>query len=325
MAKREQGECSGVKSRQAQNPASAFFAAPPAQDYEALISAIRTIAKDAAAQVKRPTWIMQSFCMTNAAFRSELIRADLHVWRVFDECNESAEICASCGNTDCDFGARRRLWRVVRAAEVAGGERSCNLAETVHRMAGSVELFRASFAAYLVEATCDIALTMLFYVLLRPVNRNLSLLAAFFGLVSTAVFAAGEIFYFSAALPVVDADVARVISPDAKAALTYLCLTIFGYVFGAFAALYGTAVAVRGYLIARSSFLPRWVGVIVILGGLSFVAESIVIVFAPRFNVPYLLAPMMLAMACLALWLLIKGVDPVRWDETQLRNQPANP
>jgi len=52
--------------------------------------------------------------------------------------------------------------------------------------------------------------------------------------VGTAVFVAGGMPYFAAALPAVDADVAWVISPEAKAALTYLCLTIYGYGFGIF-------------------------------------------------------------------------------------------
>ena len=56
-----------------------------------------------------------------------------------------------------------------------------------------------------------------------------------------------------------DADVAKVIPPDAQAALTYLCLTIFGYVFGIFAAFYGVAAILRGILIFRSAiFRARW-------------------------------------------------------------------
>jgi hypothetical protein len=50
--------------------------------------------------------------------------------------------------------------------------------------------------------------------------RTVSPFAACFGLLSTAVFAAGEIFNFSAALPVVDADLAKVIRPDVLPAIT---------------------------------------------------------------------------------------------------------
>jgi hypothetical protein len=189
-----------------------------------------------------------------------------------------------------------------------------DLAGTAHRVASSVGIFRASFAAYLIEATCDITLNVLLYALLRPVSRNLSLLGACFGLMGTAVFAAGELFYFAAALPAVDADVAQVISPEAKAALTYLCLTIYGYGFGIFATFYGTAAAVRGYLILRSGYLPRGLGAILIFGGVSFIAKNFLVVLAPQYDLPYVIVPMFLAMLSLTLWLLIKGVDRARWD-----------
>ncbi len=192
-----------------------------------------------------------------------------------------------------------------------------DLAGTAQRMASSVGTFRASFAAYLIEAACDITLNVLLYALLRPVSRNLALLAVCFGLMGTAIFAAGELLYFAAALPAVDADVARVISPEAKATLTYLCFTIYGYGFGIFAMFYGIAALVRGYLILRSGYLPRALGAIVILAGASFIAKNFLIVVAPRYDLPYVIAPMPLAMASMALWLLIKGVDRAQWDAKQ--------
>jgi hypothetical protein len=192
-----------------------------------------------------------------------------------------------------------------------------DLAGTAHKMAASVVLFRASFAAYLVEACCDLTLTVLLYELLRPVSRTVSLLTVCFGLFGTAVFATGEIFYFTAALPVVDADVAKVVPPDLQTLITYLGLTIFGYVFGVFAAFYGITTGLRGYLIFRSGYLPRTLGVLLMIGGASFVAENFLLVLMPQWNVPYILFPMMLAMACMALWLLIKGIDRTRWDQMQ--------
>jgi Domain of unknown function (DUF4386) len=118
--------------------------------------------------------------------------------------------------------------------------------------------------------------------------------------------------YFAAALPAVDADVARVISPQAKAALTYLCLTIYGYGFGIFAMFYGTAAVVRGYLILRSGYLPRGLDAILILGGASFIAKNFLVVLAPQYDLLYVIVPMFLAMVSLTLWPLIKGVDRAR-------------
>ena len=67
--------------------------------------------------------------------------------------------------------------------------------------ASSISLFRLGFASYLVEAVCDVTLALIFYVLLKPVHKNISLLAAFFALIATATFAFAEIFYF-AVLPI---------------------------------------------------------------------------------------------------------------------------
>jgi hypothetical protein len=74
---------------------------------------------------------------------------------------------------------------------------SGDAAATAQNIVASSALYRFGFAAYLVEAICDITLALVFYALLRPVNRYVALLAAFFGLVSTAVFAGGELFYYA--------------------------------------------------------------------------------------------------------------------------------
>ena len=192
-----------------------------------------------------------------------------------------------------------------------------NVAGTAHQVASSIGLFRASFASYLIEAACDITLNVLLYALLRPVSRNLALLAMCFGLMATAVFAAGEIFYFAAALPAVDADVARVLSPEIKAAFTYLCLTIYGYINGIFAVFYGTAAVVRGYLIMRSGYLPRTLGAFFVLGGAGFIAKNILVVVVPQYNMPYVLLPMFLAWCYWVVWLLVKGIAPAQWDAKQ--------
>jgi hypothetical protein len=91
--------------------------------------------------------------------------------------------------------------------------------------------------------------------------------------------------------------------------------TICGYVFGISAAFYGIAAVLRGYLILRSSYLPRALGVILIIGGVSFVAENFFILLLPQYNLPYIILPMVPAMVSMALWLLAKGVDRTRWDE----------
>src|SRR5438034_10715734 len=95
-------------------------------------------------------------------------------------------------------------------------------------------LFRLGFAVYLVEAVCDIALTLILYVLLRPVRRDLALLAAFFGLVSTALFGVAALFYFAASLILGGANYLKTFSPDQLNTLALLSLKLYGYGGGIF-------------------------------------------------------------------------------------------
>ena len=192
-----------------------------------------------------------------------------------------------------------------------------DVAGTAQKVASSMGLFRGSFIAYLLEATCDIVLNVLLYALLRPVSRTLALLALCFGLMATSIYVAGEMLYFAAALPAMDIHVSHAATPEARAALTYFCLTIYSYVNGIFATFYGTAALVRGYLMLRSGFLPRPLGALFMLGGASFIADNVIVILAPHYDLPFILLPMFIAMVSWTLWLLIKGIDRTKYDFIQ--------
>src|SRR5439155_2181656 len=111
---------------------------------------------------------------------------------------------------------------------------------------------RLGFAGYLVEAVCDVALALILYALLKPVQRDVALLAAFFGLIGTALFGVAELFYFAAPLVLRGAEYSKVFSPDQLNALALLSLRWFGYGGTIFMVFYGVAWVLRGYLIFRS-------------------------------------------------------------------------
>jgi hypothetical protein len=193
---------------------------------------------------------------------------------------------------------------------------------TAQNMADSAVLFRSSFAAYLLEAICDISLALTLYFLLRPVSQTLSLLAAFFGLVSTSTFAAAELFYFASALPILDNDVRQHMTVEHRDLFVYSALTLYGYGGSVFMAFYGIATVLRGYLLYRSVYFPAWLGGLLVLAGLGFVVKNLLTVLAPQLDSNLLLAPMFLAMASLAGWLLVKGIDARRWPAVPDRLAP---
>jgi hypothetical protein len=88
-------------------------------------------------------------------------------------------------------------------------------------------LFRAGFAAYFVEGLCDVVLCVLLYFLLRPVNRSVALLSAFFGLASMAVYAVAESFYFAPALTLRDSPYLTSFSMEQRYTLALLSFKMF--------------------------------------------------------------------------------------------------
>ena len=157
--------------------------------------------------------------------------------------------------------------------------------------------------------------------LLRPVSRPLSLITAFFGLFGTATFAVGEIFYYAAALPQIDAHFAAALSPDARTRFAYLCLKLYGTVFNIFGGFYGASTMLRGYLFFRSGYLSRVLGGLLLLGGAGFIIKNLCAVLAPQYDSMLLVLPMFVAMLGMAVWLPLKGIDPNQWERLNAQDQ----
>jgi len=185
-------------------------------------------------------------------------------------------------------------------------------AATAAHIAGNPTLFRLTFAAYLVEGICDVALCVFFYILLRPVNRELALLSAFFGIASMLTYAVGQSSFYASSLVLGDSPGMTAFTADQRNALAYLAIRISGTIAWLFLCLYGIATMIRGYLIARSRYLPKIFGILFLIGGAGFIVRSATFLLAPKWSSPLLLLPMALAGIPTMLWLLIRGIDPAR-------------
>ena len=170
-------------------------------------------------------------------------------------------------------------------------------------------LFRLGFAAYLIEAVSDIVLAWLFYVLLKPVHRELALLSAFFGLVSTTLFAVTKMFYFAAPMFVRGSKYLTAFPSEQLDAFATLFLSLYGVLSGLTMLFYGIPWIIRGYLTYKSDYLPRPLGVLMIVAGVGFVAKTITYVLMPAYSSNLLLAPMFLNALAVAMWMLIRGVQ----------------
>lgn len=174
-------------------------------------------------------------------------------------------------------------------------------------------LFRLGFAGFLIESLCDIGLALIFYALLKPVNKQLSLLAAFFGLVGTTLFAAAELFFFLPTFILGDSAWLTTFSSDQLNSLGLLSLRFFGFGVAISSLYYGMGWLVRAYLMFRSGYLPKFLGVLMAIGGLAFVVQAFGRVVAPHFPSSILMPLLFPGALLLTVWLLVKGVDLAKW------------
>jgi hypothetical protein len=186
---------------------------------------------------------------------------------------------------------------------------SGDAAATAANIRGNPTLFRLTFASYLVEGICDVALLVFFYILLKPVNRNLALLSAFFGVVSMVTFAIAQSSFFAASLILQETGGMTAFTTEQREALALLAMRIASMIAGLFLCMYGIASMIRGYLIARSGYLPRVLGILLAIGGAGFFLRSLTYLTAPSLSSPLLLLPMALAGIPLMAWLLVRGID----------------
>jgi hypothetical protein len=174
-------------------------------------------------------------------------------------------------------------------------------------------LYRLGFASFLIESLCDTTLALILYVLLKPVNKQLSLLAAFFGLMATATFAFAELFYFAPQL-ILGRTYLNSFTPDQVNSLALLSLKFYGYAGMLTTAYYGVAWIVRSYLIFYSGYLPKFLGVLMAIGGIGFVVRNFLLILAPAYASDVLLMLMFPGGLIMAVWLLVKGVNVQKWD-----------
>jgi hypothetical protein len=192
-------------------------------------------------------------------------------------------------------------------------------ATTAANLLANETLFRLGTASLLVSTAFYIGATLFVYEVLRPVNRSLSLLAAFFSLVACAVGALSCVFdlvpfillkgapYLSAAFTLAQLQALALMFLKVRVQANDIALALFG--------LHCLGV---GYLIFRSIFMPRIIGVLMLVAGvgwLTFLLPAVAQSLAP-FN----MIPGALGEVSLALWLLIKGVNVQRWQEQAVNN-----
>ena len=203
---------------------------------------------------------------------------------------------------------------VVRNGIIVSGD----AVATARNIAAAQTLWRVGIMGDLLMHVCDIPLMLIFYTLLRPVDRFLAQLALLFTLTQSAVLVASKLSQLTPLFLVSGAQYLKAFDEPQRDALAYLALRSDSYGFGVGLIFFGCACLVIGYLIRRSEFLPKILGALMQFAGVCYLVNSFALILAPPLAsalFPAILLPAFVGELSLCLWLLIKGVDVARWRE----------
>ncbi|HET9637268.1 MAG TPA: DUF4386 domain-containing protein [Gemmatimonadaceae bacterium] len=188
-------------------------------------------------------------------------------------------------------------------------------AATAHNILGSELAFRLGVVEEFVGGAFYVGVTVLLYTLLKPVSRNLALFAAACGVIGITVGAGLTVRDLGLVAILRFAESAPAQAP-AMQAIAQSAIMAFGLGFKVSMVYFGLQCATVGYLIARSGFMPRAVGILLGIGGSFYVISSLTYLVSPTLG--SVLSPVVIPIAFLGegtttLWLLFKGVNVEKW------------
>jgi len=192
-------------------------------------------------------------------------------------------------------------------------------AATVHNIQASEGLFRLGLVSDSIVFLIEIVLTGLLYILLKPVNPALSLIAAFARLSMTVIQGLNLLNHLLVLLLVSGSAYLTVFAPNQLQALVLLFLNAHAQVVLIWGLFFGLHLLVSGYLIYQSGYLPKFLGGLLIVAGLLYFVQSFGNMLLPQYAQTFAsLGFLSIIEIALPLWLLIKGINLTQWEERAL-------
>ena len=192
-------------------------------------------------------------------------------------------------------------------------------AATVKNIAASEALFRLSLVSDLIRQTLLMALTLILYKLLKPVNKTIAALMVIFYLVCVPVSMLNELNHLAVLLLSSGAGYLTAFKADQLNALVmfFLDMRKYGTFFPQFFSFW---LLLLGYLVFKSGFLPRILGILLIIGGLCYTVLAVLFFLFPNFDLMICGLFAFIGELLFYLWLLIKGVNVKEWEKRALES-----
>jgi hypothetical protein len=196
---------------------------------------------------------------------------------------------------------------------------SGDAAKTANNIMASESLFRLSIVSALIVQIVNLFLVLVLYKLLKPVNKNYALLMVILLLVAVPIAMLNELCQFAALLLLSRADYLTVFRADELHAQVMLFLDLHEH--GLFVAgiFWGFWLLPMGYLVFKSGYIPRILGVLLMIVCFGYLIDSVTFFLLPNFDATFKQYTF-IGELLLPLWLLIKGVNVEQWEKRALES-----
>jgi hypothetical protein len=194
-------------------------------------------------------------------------------------------------------------------------------AATIEALMAGGSTFRTGMVAETAIVIIEIVTSAMLYVLFRPVNQALSLASTFARFGQAMLQAVNLLTAVPALLLLGGAGYLTAFAPDQLNALVLLFMDVNAFVIIIWGLIFGVHLVLMGYLVFRSGFLPKFLGILLLIGAAGYLLQSYGHILAPQLDTT--LATVVLVMTipselAFTLWLLLKGVNGERWEERAL-------
>lgn len=199
-------------------------------------------------------------------------------------------------------------------------------AATAANITSAEALFRIGLiGSELVVLLSEVALSVVLYYLFKPVSKPLSLLAAVSRLAMTTIHGLNLLNYYFVLQLLSGGDYLTVFSPEQVNALVTLFLDAHSVGFTIGIAFLVPHVLILGYLIFKSGYFPRALGILFVAAGIGYLVDTTGLLLVPGYTTTPGLIALVIAVAELAfpIWLLVKGVNTDRWQNRALTLETA--
>jgi hypothetical protein len=188
-----------------------------------------------------------------------------------------------------------------------------NAAATAANLIGHEKLVWVGFASSIIAPVFHIAWSYLMYDLLKPVNRRLAQFSFLVMLMGCVMQAVTALFYIAPLLILHGGGLLSGFTTGQLQSLAATTLKLNAYAFEIHTVYFGLWCVLTGFLIFKSMFLPRVLGILFMISGFGWL-----LYLSPPFAVsifPVIAALSAIGEIPLELWLIVKSVDEQRWNE----------